>query len=169
MRRLIAPLFGLLVLSACTVAEMNPPKHDIRFDCQVDTDALVHGSLILRCIASNNSTHPIQFLPWNTPLESRIRGRFFDVKTEQGEELEYRGLLVKRAAPQDADYLTLNVGESVENSVDLTNSYSFCANSSYQINYSSIQVNGDKNPVTLWMPSMSFTTSNAFDGCQPKL
>ncbi len=84
---------------------------------------------------TNTSTDTTaKFLSWSTPLEGRLTQSLFEVKRD-GELLPYRGRVVRRAAPTEADYLTLTQGQSVTKTIDLTQSYDFSLPGEYCITY----------------------------------
>lgn len=165
MKRLIAVLLSPLVLSGCNANEMKTSSNEIRIACQANSSALAEGAVVLDCTARNESSRTLRLLPWNTPLEPQLRGRFLKVTNADGEQLNYRGMMVKRAAPTDDDYLILDPGQTVENSLDLTISYSFCPNTSYRINYDSQQWNAEGDEFKLRMPTVEFSTTEKFSPC----
>lgn len=80
----------------------------------------------------NTSEQPIRILPWNTPLEGELTADIFDISVN-GESLLYQGIMIKRAAPTDADYTTFDPGERREVVVDLAESYPMSVPGSYSI------------------------------------
>lgn len=80
----------------------------------------------------NTGAQPIRILPWNTPLEGELTADIFDI-TIDGESLLYQGIMVKRAAPTDDDYMTLDPGERREVVIDLAESYPMAAQGSYRV------------------------------------
>ncbi len=80
----------------------------------------------------NKSAQPIRFLPWNTPLEGELTADIFDISFDGG-SLLYQGIMIKRAAPVEADYETLAVDERREVVIDLAESYDMSAAGSYHV------------------------------------
>jgi hypothetical protein len=80
----------------------------------------------------NNSADSIKILPWQTPLEGELTADIFDI-TLNGDTLQYQGIMIKRAAPTDADYLTLSAGERREIVTSLSDSYDMSATGEYLV------------------------------------
>jgi len=80
----------------------------------------------------NVSERSIRLLPWNTPLEQELTANVFDISSE-GESVQYQGILLKRAAPVESDYTTLDPGERCENVVDLSAAYDMSGVGTYLI------------------------------------
>lgn len=83
---------------------------------------------------TNNGTTAVTFLPWQTPLEGRLTAGCLKV-IYNGEELPYRGIMVKRRPPTDEDYITLQPGESTSEKVDISDSYDFSRAGKYSIQF----------------------------------
>ncbi|MEM7358516.1 MAG: hypothetical protein AAF431_05445 [Pseudomonadota bacterium] len=160
MKHVFIVLIGMASMQGCNASQMIAKDTDILFTCAVDAPAIASGRVILNCSASNVSGKPVRFLPWNTPLDSRLMGRFLDITSQDGEALEYQGMMVKRAAPIPSDYIKLQETEVRNNSLDLTISYDFNANNSYTISYSTDQVGEDGSVVKLYMPMVEFSTGD---------
>jgi len=80
----------------------------------------------------NISTSPVRILPWNTPLEGELTADIFDVSVGDV-SLQYQGIMIKRVAPTDDDYITIAVGERREVVIDLAESYDMTATGTYRI------------------------------------
>lgn len=80
----------------------------------------------------NNSAESIKILPWQTPLEGELTADIFEI-TINGDTLQYQGIMIKRAAPTDADYITLAVGERREIVTSLSDSYDMSAAGQYLV------------------------------------
>jgi heat shock protein HslJ len=83
----------------------------------------------------NDSSEELYVLKWFTPLEG-LAGDIFRVQRE-GVELEYRGKLVKRAAPTSDDYVRIGARGSVSIVVDLVQGYDFSQAGQYTVQYRS--------------------------------
>lgn len=158
-------MLSMAFIQGCNASQMTSQQADILFNCTVDATGLAQGRVVLKCSASNLSGNTLRLLPWNTPLESRLMGRFLDITDQIGTSLAYQGLMVKRASPEDQDYIEIQAGEDLVNSLDLTISYSFCANRVYQISYSTEQYREDGSTIKLHMPTVAFSTTNSFNDC----
>ncbi len=76
----------------------------------------------LTVVLTNESAAPLSLLKWGTPLESAMTRDIFDV-VHNGRRLPYVGRRVKRGTPQEADYLTVSPGQSVQGLVSLREGY----------------------------------------------
>ncbi|HHL19158.1 MAG TPA: peptidase M35 [Thiothrix sp.] len=79
-------------------------------------------ALMLNFTLTNITSEPVTFLKWETPLENDFTGDMFAVHLE-GQKIRYIGKLVKRAAPQENDFITLAAGESISGVIDLADGY----------------------------------------------
>lgn len=133
MAKLILPFLLLLFLGGLFAA-MNESKVDVKIE--VDLLALESGRVVLNTSIENFGVETVKFLPWNTPFDVRISGRFFDVvNVDSSKRLDYLGPMIKRVAPTEGDFIALAPGETRENRLDLTDYYSFCANNAYVVSY----------------------------------
>lgn len=82
---------------------------------------------------TNNTERPLRVLKWQTPLEE-LAGRTFVVRCN-GSEVEYRGPLIKRAAPAEEDYLTIAGHSSVRAEVDLAMYYDLPADADCEVTF----------------------------------
>lgn len=80
---------------------------------------------------SNPTSEPLWVLNWHTPLEG-LENNIFEV-TREGAELDYRGMMKKRAPPTASAYVKLGPGASVEATVELSESYDFTVPGKYTI------------------------------------
>ena len=88
-------------------------------------------SLIFEVV--NPTDKPIRILKWNTPLEG-LRSDCLDVK-RNGKPVPYNGIMVKRAAPTEDDFLTILPGKSVTNKVDLSVAYDMSSPGHVKVDY----------------------------------
>ena len=80
----------------------------------------------------NIGEQSIRFLPWNTALEQELTADLFDISID-GVSLRYQGIMIKRAAPVESDYTTLDAGERREVVVDLSSAYDMTGTGSYLV------------------------------------
>ncbi len=90
-------------------------------------DVIVHVAI------TNPNDFPIRILKWFTPLNGVERSLF--TVTRNGEPVPYIGKMVKRAAPTEADYITLEPGASVTSDVNLAEVYALSVSDHYQVAY----------------------------------
>lgn len=82
---------------------------------------------------TNNSEEIIYILKWYTPLEG-MRSRFLNI-TFGKEEIKYEGIMAKRSLPKAKHYICLKPQQSIDNTIDLTESYTFPYDGDYTIQY----------------------------------
>ena len=80
----------------------------------------------------NLTEESLRVLPWGTPLEPVLSADLFDVVHDEV-TLPYRGRVIKRAPPGDADYLDIAAGDKRVVTVNLSQAYDTRTAGSYQI------------------------------------
>lgn len=137
---------------------------------------------------SNPNTKALRILKWHIPANG-LQGSLFIIVTQNGNAIPYIGAIYKRAAPTDADYLTLEPGASLEYDVNLSNDYAFTESGEYEIAYNTasselytgdgearvaghmksgglrLNVDGRPNPVRKVQPIDAISGSNSFASC----
>jgi peptidyl-Lys metalloendopeptidase len=83
---------------------------------------------------TNTGRETLQFLNWQTPFEG-VRAPMFNVQRD-GIDVDYRGIMVKRAAPRAEDYLLLPPGERRQATLDLAEGWDVAAPGKYSVKYS---------------------------------
>ena len=81
---------------------------------------------------TNGTDNPITVLPWGTPLEQQMTADRFEISLS-GNGIPYSGPVVKRPAPSEDHYLTLEAGEKRETVVDLSQVYDVSASGEYTV------------------------------------
>lgn len=97
-------------------------------------------AILLTLTVSNSTSVAYTFLPWGTPIENRFTGDCLTV-TLNGKELPYTGIMVKRMAPTDKDYITLQQGENTSGQVNLMDGYKLTEKGLYKVQFKE-QYNG---------------------------
>lgn len=87
----------------------------------------------IQVIFTNTGDQPAKILLWLTPIQG-VEHSLFQV-SKNNEPVLYTGKLVKRSAPTEDDYLTLNAGESVSSEVDLKMYYNISDPGAYKVKY----------------------------------
>ena len=105
---------------------LSVPKTQVRWSDSVE----------LRVGFRNVSQQAITFLKWATPFDGAVQFDMLEVALE-GKRLPYVGRIIRRAPPNDNDYITLNSGQSIEVIVDIEQAYGVYAPGKYQIRYRS--------------------------------
>ena len=83
----------------------------------------------------NNSAETLKIPSWQLP-NGTIDSDVFEIY-RQGKRIEYTGPMIKRAAPTEADYVTLRPGETKRISVDLTGAYDLSQGGQYDVRFKS--------------------------------
>ncbi|MEO6688289.1 MAG: M35 family metallo-endopeptidase [Dokdonella sp.] len=121
----------LLVAGVAGAASATAGNVQVRLDAtNKSSDA---GSGKLAFTVSNESSAPMHLLRWQTPLDG-VDSDMFDVQFN-GESVSYIGRLVKRPAPQAADYIELKPGEARSVEVDLSSYYDMHQGGQYTVQY----------------------------------
>jgi peptidyl-Lys metalloendopeptidase len=82
---------------------------------------------------TNAGRDVLQVLNWQTPFEG-IKAPMFTV-TRDGAGVEYRGPMLKRAAPRKESYLILNPGEKKQATINLGDGWDVEAPGQYTVEY----------------------------------
>jgi heat shock protein HslJ len=99
-------------------------------------ESLPTGTAVpVRFTLTNISSEGFFVLKWFTPLEG-LGGDIFSVQRD-GEDLPYRGKLVKRGPPIPEDYVWIDAGGSVSAEVDLAEGYDFSQAGRYTLQFRS--------------------------------
>jgi peptidyl-Lys metalloendopeptidase len=108
----------------------------------------------LRFTLDNRSSESLQVLRWQTPLAG-IEHNLFQVERD-GLPVAYTGKLVKRAAPQPADFLVIEAGESLSVVFDPSASYDMVLAGEYTIRYrtSLMGMKSESNTVAFFMEGL---------------
>jgi len=88
----------------------------------------------------NTFDGPVTLLTWNSPLEENtdvFHAELFDVTSRYGQEPMYIGILAKKN-PVPTDFITLQKGESVNNTLDLHNGYWFRTAGDYSVTLNTV-------------------------------
>jgi len=123
----------------------------------------------LRFALTNSSGQPMQILTWQTPFEG-VRNPMLTLERDAA-EVEYRGMMVKRGAPDATSYLALQPGERREAKIDLGMGWDVSAPGTYIVRYTSElmdvvvgpgpapRASGEMQPLALQCPAVTFKRS----------
>jgi len=119
---LVPPLLAL-VFAACVSCWMKPhdqtdARHPLECRMEEAHPQLAGGPVAIRFQLTNRSEHPVWLLRWNTPWEG-WRGTLFAL-SYGGQDLPYRGPLVKRGEPAAQEYIKLRPQESMITGLDFS-------------------------------------------------
>lgn len=140
-------LYGLLILSVFLIAfgvKSLPSTRAQATTAKTPAGAVVSLSadkadfdqaedVTLHVTITNPNDTSIRVLKWFTPLEG-VEQPLFTV-TRDGEPVTYLGIMVKRPAPTEQDYITLKAGESLTSYVNLSAYYDLSVSGNYKVRY----------------------------------
>ena len=156
------------VLVSCSAAEPIDEQKMIELKLVINQEAIDGGVVLLESTLTNDANE-FKFLPWNTPFDEAVNGRFLRVTKITGDgsenELAYRGRMIKRRAPIEKDYIVVSVGKTLKNQLDITKSYNFCRNRHYNINLYGDLFDADLQALTIKVVSAQFKANEKFSPC----
>jgi hypothetical protein len=140
----------------------------LHLEITVNQQAMSQSRVQIDSNLTNGLAHSISFLKWNTPFSDQITGRVFKVEKRinalgfgsgniGGDYtlVPYTGIMVKRGPPTAQDYLVLEPGQQIYNSLDITDAYDFTENSQLQVTYD--------RPINLGNNNFQSLTSNTIE------
>lgn len=92
-------------------------------------------NVLVRVVLTNTSASATHLLRWRTPLDG-VESPLFEVSRD-GQPVRYLGRRIKRAAPRPGDYVRLDPGASLVNTVELSSLYEMNVTGNYTIRYRS--------------------------------
>ena len=144
-------LVASIGLSGCSeLAAQVSDRSDavLQLEITVNQQALSESRVQIDSALTNGLAYSVLFLKWNTPFSDQITGRVFKVEKRinalgfgggniGGDYtlVPYTGIMVKRGPPTAQDYLVLEPGQQIHNSLDITDAYGFTENSQLQVTY----------------------------------
>ncbi len=171
---LVGGVVGVSLLGACgapadsaeeLAAEQQATAGEVEVSLSVEKTSLsAREDVAVKVTVTNTSSQPVRLLEWYLPGEGLKEG-LFEV-TRNGEPVEYLGPHVKRAAPQEQDYVTLAPGESLTGFAPISGMYDLSESGSYTVRYAVEPLSQrhavitkaaqlDSNLVTLWIEGRS--------------
>lgn len=103
----------------------------------IEADASLGSAGAITFIIHNRSEYPAKILTWYTPLEKQFNSNMFTI-FKNGDNVQYTGRLVKRGRPKESDYITVEAGGSISESISLPDGYDITTVGSYETTYSGI-------------------------------
>lgn len=164
-------LVASIGLSGCSeLAAQVSDRSDavLQLEITVNQQALSESRVQIDSALTNGLAYSVLFLKWNTPFSDQITGRVFKVEKRinalgfgggniGGDYtlVPYTGIMVKRGPPTAQDYLVLEPGQQIHNSLDITDAYGFTENSQLQVTYD--------RPINLGNNNFQSLTSNTVE------
>ena len=93
------------------------------------------GPVMVSFVLRNRSARAVSILDWQTPLEGLLGDIFEIVPASGGKELEYRGPMVKRRAPQGDDYVRIPPKGELSGRVDAAAAYDLSRPGRYTLTF----------------------------------
>ena len=130
-------LAGLVAMTGVAVAGRTASTttftNPLRASVIADTDSARAFSGNLQFKLSNSADRAVKVLSWQLP-NGALEADLFDV-FRNGERVEYIGPQIKRAAPTEADYITLRAGDTKVLSANIAAAYDLSRPGQYTIQY----------------------------------
>lgn len=156
------------VFLACSQGQKmsNDSFGKLVFSMKVDVVQLSRGWLVINSEFHNNLDTPVSFLPWNTPFDTAVNGHFFSLfDKSNGNELTYKGLILKRRAAQQSDYITVLPGATLSGSLDISENYTFCSNGKYTLSFVGGFYDDKSNALPIEVKNVEIALGNTFKDC----
>jgi hypothetical protein len=151
---------------SATLGTSENPSSKLVLDLSIDQVSLASGKFVLLANLNNTSAKEVSFLPWANPFEENVTADFLTIiDLNTGVELTYRGIMVKRLPPKPWDYLTVGPQQAIENSVDLTTSYKFCAQQMLDVTFTGVLNGLEFQPLEVEVNGLKALLSDAFPAC----
>lgn len=108
----------------------------------LSTDQTSFGAaenVVLHVSITNPTGSELKILKWLTPVNGVVESLF--TVSRDGVAVNYLGMIAKRAAPTDQDYIVLAAGETLVRDVDLATYYDLSVAGNYVIKYNVTSMN----------------------------
>ncbi len=134
----------VITVDAYTEGEGTPSNANMDVDMpallislSIDERELNLGQVVVVAEVKNISSETIRLFTYNTPIDSSVLGRIFDVRygSKNDQKLTYVGLMAKRLPPTPEDYVEILPDQIASGTFNITSSYKFCGNTRYLITF----------------------------------
>ncbi len=113
----------------------------LKTELQLERQVFQPGEEIsVKFTVTNTSEQHHSFCKWQTPLEKDLTANIFEIVYKES-RLRYMGKMVKRST-LTGDSITINSGESVSQSIIISNAYPMEKPGTYTIKYTGRPLNG---------------------------
>ena len=89
---------------------------------EVDSPCAAGGPVVVRFTVRNPTTANRTFCDYHTPMEG-VRNDIFIIRRDDGSEVDYGGMMAKRAAPGPDNYIRLQPGDERTAEVNIADDY----------------------------------------------
>jgi peptidyl-Lys metalloendopeptidase len=138
--RTVCLVAGLVAASGVAFAgrpgPANTMANPLRIGMVADSvgNRAFNGSVEIK--VTNTSAQDMRFARWQLPTSGALSQNLFEVSRD-GKPVKYVGPMIKRAAPTEADLVTLRPGESRLVRVDLSSAYDLSQRGEYVVQFRS--------------------------------
>jgi peptidyl-Lys metalloendopeptidase len=122
----------LLFVSLAPLLAFAASPIDVKFSTD---DNAKNGKIVVS--VTNHSKQDIEVLKWNTPFEKTLNADIFDINIGSKENI-YLGRTIKRAKPQESDYLFLEAGASERVTINMSTYYSMKKKGDYRVTFDGV-------------------------------
>ncbi|HHL19157.1 MAG TPA: hypothetical protein ENJ33_05435 [Thiothrix sp.] len=123
---------GLITMSACNSENAG---NSIAISLSAEPSYKVKEAVFVTISVTNNTHNNIKFLKWGTPFESMPTRDMFSVKKEDNQMLPYQGRMIKRGKPEASDYISIQAGQTLKQSIDISKAYGINESGTYHVQY----------------------------------
>lgn len=88
------------------------------------TQKIAGPSVIASLVFKNNTDQNVRFVNWLVSQGGETANSYFRV-SQDGRELPYQGMMAKRAAPTDKDFIVLKPGQELKDTADLSKTFAW--------------------------------------------
>jgi len=130
----VNPLALLATLTALVALSGGKPAPPL--ECRLSSAAIhpAAGSVTVRFVLKNTTSRELAVLTWQTPLEG-LFGDIFRITTAGGNEIPYRGPMVKRGDPEAGEYVRIPPNGEVSGEVDAAAAYDLSRQGRYTVSF----------------------------------
>lgn len=118
-----------------SAALADPPRPLLDCRLEVGPQRIAGGPVEVQLTLQNPTERTLHVLAWNTPLEEVWLGSPFELRGPGGDEVEYRGPMVKRGDPEGDDYVSLPAKAEVSATADLSAVYDLSRAGTYELRW----------------------------------
>ena len=128
-------ILGLIFFSNVALSSASPAAIKNDLHCKITVPATVRAgaAVPLKFELFNHSRRALNVLMWNTPMEGFF-APYLSITGPNG-ELEYGGAMMKRGAPERADYARIKPGGTLMKTVNLAEIYQFNRQGRYTVKF----------------------------------
>ena len=128
-------ILGLIFFANVAYSSASPAAIKNDLHCKMTVPAIVRAgaAVPMKFELFNHSRRALNVLMWNTPIEGFF-APYLSITGPNG-ELEYGGAMMKRGAPERADYMRIKPGGTLMKTVNLAEIYQFNRQGRYTVKF----------------------------------